>query len=404
MQQQIGEEETGLSRLVRYLRQTSKPQLLLLGVIAAIIFVLLTAGSAQTASSDQSKVVDLFYHGQLRSVPTTAPTVGDFLERLEIKILPQDLVEPDLETEIDSDNFQVNIYSASPVVIADGGQKQTILSPHSEPSLIVLSAGYELAPKDEVAWANEALDFNLSLTRTLKIHRHGSYKLRIDGQTRWIDVHAKHVYEILDQAEVDIGPQTMVFPDLEQLVPEGATITVVNSPNSIEEEVQTINFEKQLRPDYNLPIGQRVIKVAGQVGQQRLHYEVIVGQAKTLIAKEVIQAPITQIEVYGAKAPTGQIIEANRKELMRQAGIAESDWFYVDYIVFKESSWRVQATNSKSGAYGLCQALPATKMASAGSDWRTNPITQLRWCDSYAHQRYGSWQASYRAWLIKHWW
>jgi len=89
---------------------------------------------------------------------------------------------------------------------------------------------------------------------------------------------------------------------------------------------------------------------------------------------------------------------------MAAAGIAESDYPYVDYIVTRESGWRPGAVNSSSGAYGLCQSLPASKMASAGADYLTNPVTQLRWCAGYASARYGGWQGAYNAWLVQHWW
>ena len=59
-------------------------------------------------------------------------------------------------------------------------------------------------------------------------------------------------------------------------------------------------------------------------------------------------------------------------------------------IVQHESNWDVNATNASSGAYGLVQALPAGKMASAGSDWRTNPATQIEWGLDYMKDRYGS--------------
>ncbi|KUN08528.1 hypothetical protein AQI95_09210 [Streptomyces yokosukanensis] len=70
-------------------------------------------------------------------------------------------------------------------------------------------------------------------------------------------------------------------------------------------------------------------------------------------------------------------------------------------IVDHESTWNYQAVNASSGAYGLVQALPAGKMASAGADWRTNPATQIKWGLNYMNERYGSpcdawtfWQAN----------
>ncbi|MFI0774862.1 lytic transglycosylase domain-containing protein [Streptomyces sp. NPDC021212] len=70
-------------------------------------------------------------------------------------------------------------------------------------------------------------------------------------------------------------------------------------------------------------------------------------------------------------------------------------------IVDHESGWNYQATNPSSGSYGLVQALPASKMASAGADWKTNPATQIKWGLGYMNDRYGSpceawsfWQAN----------
>ncbi|MEU3722043.1 transglycosylase SLT domain-containing protein [Streptomyces sp. NPDC031705] len=59
-------------------------------------------------------------------------------------------------------------------------------------------------------------------------------------------------------------------------------------------------------------------------------------------------------------------------------------------IINQESTWNYKAVNSSSGAYGLVQALPGSKMASAGADWRTNPATQIKWGLGYMNERYGS--------------
>ena len=56
----------------------------------------------------------------------------------------------------------------------------------------------------------------------------------------------------------------------------------------------------------------------------------------------------------------------------------------------RESNWRLTATNKSSGAYGIPQSLPASKMASAGADWRTNAETQIKWGLCYIEGRYGS--------------
>lgn len=74
-----------------------------------------------------------------------------------------------------------------------------------------------------------------------------------------------------------------------------------------------------------------------------------------------------------------------------QAGCASA-------IVSRESGWNVHAANPSSGAYGLPQALPGSKMASAGPDWRDNPATQLRWMRSYVDSVYGGACAAWSFW------
>jgi hypothetical protein len=88
---------------------------------------------------------------------------------------------------------------------------------------------------------------------------------------------------------------------------------------------------------------------------------------------------------------------------MAQAGIPSSQWGCTDYIISHESGWRVNAYNPSGGATGLPQALPGSKMASAGADWQTNPVTQLKWYYGYVTARYGSPCGAYNFWQVHHW-
>ncbi|MGP6171904.1 transglycosylase SLT domain-containing protein [Microbacterium sp. A196] len=87
-------------------------------------------------------------------------------------------------------------------------------------------------------------------------------------------------------------------------------------------------------------------------------------------------------------------------EWMAAAGIPSSDWGYVDYIVSKESGWNPNATNRSSGACGLVQALPCSKVPGNGYD----PVDNLRWANGYATGRYGSWAGAYNFWISNNWW
>ncbi|MFJ7292067.1 transglycosylase SLT domain-containing protein [Streptomyces collinus] len=72
-------------------------------------------------------------------------------------------------------------------------------------------------------------------------------------------------------------------------------------------------------------------------------------------------------------------------------------------IVDHESDWNYKAVNPSSGAYGMFQALPGSKMSSVGADWRTNPATQIKWGLNYMNDRYGSPCEAWSFWQANNW-
>ncbi|WP_198678270.1 transglycosylase SLT domain-containing protein [Streptomyces sp. Go-475] len=72
-------------------------------------------------------------------------------------------------------------------------------------------------------------------------------------------------------------------------------------------------------------------------------------------------------------------------------------------IVDHESDWNYKAVNPSSGAYGMFQALPGSKMSSVGADWRTNPATQIKWGLNYMNDRYGSPCDAWSFWQANNW-
>ena len=97
----------------------------------------------------------------------------------------------------------------------------------------------------------------------------------------------------------------------------------------------------------------------------------------------------------GAATGVGQAIVAGGPQMYAKSILSRYGWGpgQMDYLIplwNQESGWRWNAMNPSSGAYGIPQSLPGSKMASAGADWRTNPDTQIRWGESYIKGRYGS--------------
>ncbi|HEY5833559.1 transglycosylase SLT domain-containing protein [Streptomyces sp.] len=90
-------------------------------------------------------------------------------------------------------------------------------------------------------------------------------------------------------------------------------------------------------------------------------------------------------------------------QAMAKQIVGSGQYFCFSNIVEHESGWRYTATNASSGAYGLVQALPGSKMASAGADWQTNPATQIKWGLNYMNSRYGSPCGAWQFWQVNHW-
>ncbi|MEV6176313.1 transglycosylase SLT domain-containing protein [Streptomyces sp. NPDC052016] len=129
----------------------------------------------------------------------------------------------------------------------------------------------------------------------------------------------------------------------------------------------------------------------------------IASPKKTLTAVAVAAATAGMaLTTAPAQAATGS--SASEAKAIAHKMIPDAAQFNAfSKIVEHESGWDVDATNASSGAYGLVQALPANKMASAGSDWKTNPKTQIKWGLDYMNERYGSPTGAWAFWQANGW-
>ncbi len=95
-----------------------------------------------------------------------------------------------------------------------------------------------------------------------------------------------------------------------------------------------------------------------------------------------------------AEAGAEDLSDADPRDIARallpEFGFGAEQFSCLDPLYMGESGWRVDADNPTSSAYGIPQALPGSKMASAGADWATNPETQIRWGLGYIRDRYGT--------------
>jgi hypothetical protein len=135
---------------------------------------------------------------------------------------------------------------------------------------------------------------------------------------------------------------------------------------------------------------ERKVKAEARRAAARRAARIAAARAARLAAERARQQRAAQqAESSGPSAPSGspqQIASA----MLSGFGWSQDQFGCLDSLWAHESGWSTTATNPSSGAYGIPQALPGSKMASAGADWQTNAATQIRWGLGYIKSLYGS--------------
>jgi hypothetical protein len=115
---------------------------------------------------------------------------------------------------------------------------------------------------------------------------------------------------------------------------------------------------------------------------------------RTVLAQDVLRNPEPRVLNVGTKRlaydGTPASAEAIARKMLPKFGFDSGQMGCLIQMWDRESRWNPHAENSSSGAYGIPQALPGSKMASAGPDWASNPATQIKWGLGYIKERYGT--------------
>jgi uncharacterized protein YabE (DUF348 family) len=374
---------------------------------------LLVVGS-RTTTVPNAYVVILKYDHHTQTVPSREPTVGALLQKLNIHLNEGDTVEPNTATPINQEDFRINVYRAVPVQIMDGAQKTYAFSAATTPRSIARQAGIVTYAEDELT-TQPATDFvgGGSIGEQVIINRSLPVNINLYGALTVTHTHAHTVGDLIREKQVKLAKDDQVTPAPATPLTAGAQVVIARNGTKLETTTEAIAMPVQTIQDGTLAFGTSAIRQQGSPGQKVTTYQdqlvnnQIVG--RTAIQTVVTQAPVTQIVVVGTSL-------SGIKGDMALAGIGAGDYNYVDYIISHESGWcptkaqgehtcpAVPDNQFTPNGYGLGQATPGSKMASAGADWATNPVTQLRWCNSYAVGHYGSWAAAYNHWISYHWW
>ncbi len=325
-----------------------------------LITISLTGLSTPRAYATDEKVVTLSVDGTRRGFTTDAKTVAEVLGRLGVVPAPDDLVEPSVDTAINTAVFYINIYRARPVVVRDGDHVVRVNSPYQNPKLIAeKSAGIKIYAEDSFS-TTPIRDF-VSLDTIgyeVTVHRAVPFTLSVEGKTFPARSSQATVGEMLTDKGITIGKRDQVVPGVGARLRRGMHVKVLRVGKKTKTVEEVIPFQIQNIFDNNKPVGYEQVRQEGVNGRQLVTYEITFHngkEAKRKIVEKVIQSrPVTKIVVRGEPQSAGGVWAALRA--------CESGGNY--------------ATNTGNGFYGAYQFDYST--------WRSNAPGQ--WANSYPYQ------------------
>jgi resuscitation-promoting factor RpfB len=380
-----------------------------------LLFIITLAGyinfNGYTVGPSDSNLVHINIDGKEQTIPTRAATVRDLLVRLDIKVDEHDVVTPSLDTEIFEDNLKIKVRHARPVLIVDGEKKTVAYTANKRPRDVAKKAGIAIYPEDYVEARpldpikpTEALQQGIAAEQIV-IDRATPAHLNLYGTALTIRTRAKTVGQLLDEKKVKIAEGDTITPSRETALAPDTQIFVVRIGKQIITEEETIPAPVQTLDDPTMLDGKIVVREAGADGKKVTTYELELRNDKEVsrrpIQEILVSRPVLRVVVRGTKVIISNPSENVKlgERLAAERGWTGSQWTCLYQLWQKESKWNHLARNRSSGAYGIPQALPGSKMAIAGADWETNPATQIIWgLDFYIVRRYGSpcgaWQHS----------
>jgi uncharacterized protein YabE (DUF348 family) len=278
---------------------------------AGVIFM-----SGHSVASSDSHVVRLHLDGKEQVLPTRATTVGDFIKRLNLGIQTGDVIEPDLDSPITEDNFNVNVYRAQPVTIVDNGKKTDVtFSAQRTPKEIVKKAGVTVYPEDNVAvqMPQDVVKEGIIGTKVV-IDRATPANLNLYGTPAVVRSHSHTVRALLAEKNVKLGQGDTVQPALDTPLTPGVQIFVIRMGTQIASVEESIPMPVEVVQDDSLSAGSQAIRQKGALGKKLVTYQIELQNGKevkrTKIQETTIQDPVKTII---ARGPAGSFAVALAK-------------------------------------------------------------------------------------------
>ncbi|MCL2092152.1 MAG: ubiquitin-like domain-containing protein [Micrococcales bacterium] len=365
-------------------------------LVQLTVLALVVASTSAFALLHTSAVVVV--DGQPVQVEGYARTVGDLLANEGIKVGERDLVIPSLDQRVPS---KVVVQHAQQITVVVDGERQTVWTTAGSVGEVIDDLGL----RDDVrasASRSDPVGRDTLLVSTVK-----TVHVVVDGQTIDAVTDGSTVRDALVDVGVVLAAADRLSVPLGATAVDGLAVVVTRAQSAGDTATEAVPYETQEVENSTMVKGDRKVATRGKAGVRTITYHVEtlngVVVSRTPIASTVTTAPVAEIVHIGTATvpPVGNVdpgsAQAIARDMVYARGWDEQQFACLVQLWNKESGWRVNAENKSSGAYGIPQALPGSKMATVADDWRTNPATQITWGLNYITSRYstpcGAWSA-----------
>jgi uncharacterized protein YabE (DUF348 family) len=273
--------------------------------IGIILASVVNAAPAEPIPAAGERLIAIHDSGKDKGILTKATTLRQAFAESGIIVDPNDLIEPGLDEPLIATNYEVNIYRARPVMIADGAVRIKVMSAYQIPAQIAEQAGIVLQDEDIAT-----MDINNDMVAdgagvTLSIDRATPFTFVLYGKKMQAYTQEATIGDMLAKKDIVLGANDTLSAAASTPITKGMTVELWrNGVQTISEE-QAVPFMTEKIQDADREVGYKEVKTPGENGKKTVTYEIEMKNGQEVSRKEiqsvVTQEPKKQVEVVGTK-------------------------------------------------------------------------------------------------------
>ncbi len=352
----------------------------------------LIAGILSFTTSDRAIAISV--DGKTNTVHTTAATVRGVLHDAKLKVGPHDVVAPAPAVKVHKGSV-IELRRGRLLHLNVDGVSRDVWTTDTTVDQALADLGYGQGRTMGVSRSDR-----LPLSPTeLTLVMPKQVTIVADKKAVHVVTTAPTVQDAVQGAHLALASTDRLTPAATVKPTAGMTIVLTRVRMKTVTGTQAIPYPTSSKKDPSAYQGSTTVVKPGKPGKARVTFQLVYVDGKLsgkrVVTSTVLVKPVTRIQKVGTKsveaaaASSPAAAQALGRTMAAAKGWGSGQFSCLLSLWTKESGWRVSAANP-SGAYGIPQALPGGKMASAGPNWQSNARTQIAWGLGYIARVYGS--------------